>query len=452
MIDNGLKYLLLGFLLIAVLLLNINFISADPACEVCTEANCDYNEGIILMHISGSTNAHGALQSQSSFPSNQVVCCYEISEGSDTCTGDNKIIGLSSAVNAHSERPEYDSQDYEDHVCYEFFTSVIATDDPDFVPSDDYIPIISLSSATNTHIGSSSAYPRSSGGFVVYGIVGEGGGEDECSLQEAYWEKEGEKINETNNYVLSGISVGLVVEGNELCNGETIDFTIKEDTTQEIPSGGEISGETFSEGKADATWVSKYINLTDRPPRYFFTGDAGATIESGRDSDSLLTVYDESRSVDVNVCFDYTGYFEPPGSGNPENEKICVADPYEVAAATFPEIDCDSPGADCYCTWNSINDECEGAWETGLGTCIFGNQNITNECNEEPFGTMTFNWTATWDGSGLAPPECKSGPKTVECPAQIPLPFFGIYNFVAALLFIAAVYFVLSFRKLKKKK
>jgi len=429
------RFLLSGFLFITILLLNINFISADPACYVDTEANCNSNGDIILMRISGSTNAHGALESQSNFPSSLVVCCQEIEEGSYTCTGDNKIIGLSSAGNAHSERPEYN--DYGSDVCYEFFENTVATTTN---PEGDYIPIVSLSSGGNAHIGDSSAYS-----LVVYGIVGEGGGgSGECSLQDAYWEKAGERIDENNNYVLSGINVELVVEGTE-CDEETIDFTITEDSTSN--PGGEILGETFLEGRADPTWEAQYMELTvpeRRPPRYSFNGEVSGG--GSRVSDLLLTVYDNS-DLSVDICYDYTSYF---GEGNPENEEICDADPYDVAPASASGVDCDAPGINCSCTWES--DECISAWTTPDGTCFIENQEIENECDEEPVGTMTFSWEARWVGPLPVPLECEPDTKTVVCPAEIPLPFFGIYNFVAALLLIAAVYFVLSFRKLQKKK
>lgn len=433
---NSLKFLLLGFFLTEILFLNIGFTSADPACYIDTEFNCNSNEHTILMRISGNTNAHGALQSQSNFPSNLVVCCQEIGEGDYDCTEDNKIIGLSSAGNAHAERPEYDN--YGTHACYEFFSEIISAYNN---PGGDYIPIVSLSSNENAHIGSSSAYS-----LVVYGEVTEGAGL-ECSLQDAYWEKDGQRMNETNNYVSSGTSVELVIEGIG-CDEETIDFVIKEETTQEIPSGGEIEGETFLEGRADATWISQYMDVPNGPPKYFFTGEVpGITpIESG-----LLTVYnDDNTDPIVNVCDDYTTYF---GINNPENEEICLADPYEVAPNSVT-VNCDDPDITCFCTWD--NDECKGAWEIegeGGGICIYGEQKIINECEEDPVGTMIFNWTATWTGDPEnRPPECKSDSRAIECPAQIPLPFFNAYNFIAVLLLIAAVYFVLNFRKKKKGK
>jgi len=440
---NSLKFLLLGFLLTTILLLNISFISAAPACDIgYDEATCNSDGGVVLMRISGNTNAHGSLKSGPGFPSGRVVCCYDIPEGSDTCIGDNKIIGLSSLGNAHAERPEYDSQNYEDHVCYEFFNGAIATTTN---PGGDYIPILSLSSTGNSHIGSSSAYS-----LVVYGLVGEGGGgEDECSLQDAYWENDEERINETTNYVLSGTSVELIVEGTEECEGEIFDFIIKENIIEDIPSGGEISGEIFSGGEVNATWAAQYMDLENRPPRYFFTGESGTTIESGKDSASLLTVYNNDEPRIVNFCSNYTDYFSG-GVENPENEEICWRDPYEVAPASVPPgVNCDNTF--CYCIW--YNDECNGAYDTSEGTCIIEDQKIIEDCDEGTIGTMVFNWTATWTGDeGSRPIECKSGPKAIECPAEIPLPFFNAYNFVAALLLIAAVYFVLSFRKPKKRK
>ncbi len=446
---NSLKFFLSVFLLISILLLTLGFISAEPLCTVISSNNCN-SPNVVLMRISGNTNAHGALESQSNFPTNQVVCCQDIAVGSRTCLDDdedgipeNKIIGLSSSGNAHAERPEFDSQDYEDHVCYSSFSDVRGISDPDFVPGD-YIPILSLSSETNAHIGSPSAYPRSPSldHYVIYGLPSEGGGADECSLYDAYWEKGGLKVDETTNYVLSSISVGLVVEGNELCNGETIGFEITEDNTGD--KGSEVPEGTFSEGIAESTWISQYMDLTDRPPRYFFTGE----VSGGYSRDSgLLTVYDSDNSVDF--CSEYTDYFE---DNLEENEIICKYDPYE-AALNIEGADCEDPDTTCSCIWD--NDECKGAWGSETeGMCIIINQQCNEEeCGEGGSGVMTCSWDVEWTGPlGTQPPECKADTKFVDCPAQIPLPFFGIYNFLFALLLVAAVYFVLNLRKQKKRK
>jgi hypothetical protein len=80
-----------------------------------------------------------------------------------------------------------------------------------------------------------------------------------------------------------------------------------------------------------------------------------------------------------------------------------------------------------------------------IGRCVY-DEDTTDTCED---GLLTFSWTAAWiwelgkgpadDPEGLAG-QCQAEEKTIECPAQIPLPFFGIYNLIAALVIIAIIY------------
>ena len=40
----------------------------------------------------------------------------------------------------------------------------------------------------------------------------------------------------------------------------------------------------------------------------------------------------------------------------------------------------------------------------------------------------------------------------MQCPAQIPLPFFGAYNIIAALAAIAVIYVIIEMNRKKGKK
>lgn len=105
--------------------------------------------------------------------------------------------------------------------------------------------------------------------------------------------------------------------------------------------------------------------------------------------------------------------------------------------------------------------QCVGPEGAGpeVGTCIY-TQFTDDDCDD---GFLTFNWTAEWvwdeecdatcqtENSDLAA-QCADGQKTVECPAQIPLPFFNIYSFIAALIIIALIYVILILRKEKRKR
>jgi hypothetical protein len=56
--------------------------------------------------------------------------------------------------------------------------------------------------------------------------------------------------------------------------------------------------------------------------------------------------------------------------------------------------------------------------------------------------------TAADDTMGLEA-LCVPGSKTVECPAQIALPFFNVYNIAIAVVLIGLIYWVISAKTMK---
>jgi hypothetical protein len=133
-----------------------------------------------------------------------------------------------------------------------------------------------------------------------------------------------------------------------------------------------------------------------------------------------------------------------------------------------------------------IKDNFGGGGEEGflIGNCTY-TTNTIKECDEEPVGIYTASWDGTWrwgvnntgwsstnDCIANSPcdlasecvldgilyycdPEGKSGlctqggSTTIECPAQIRLPFFNAYGLIVSLLAIFAVYFLISRRHKK---
>jgi len=88
----------------------------------------------------------------------------------------------------------------------------------------------------------------------------------------------------------------------------------------------------------------------------------------------------------------------------------------------------------------------------GVGKCIYTQQSTGDTCDD---GFLSLSWTANWIWDPSNPThidpqnlqaKCVDGSKTVECPAQIALPFFGTYNIIAALVVVGLVYWVLSVR------
>jgi len=80
------------------------------------------------------------------------------------------------------------------------------------------------------------------------------------------------------------------------------------------------------------------------------------------------------------------------------------------------------------------------------GTCFI--TEITDDDCENGF--ITYSWEGTWTGeqNGSDYDTCVAGgERTVPCPAEIQLPFFGIYNFIITFMLIGLIYAFVIFRK-----
>lgn len=104
--------------------------------------------------------------------------------------------------------------------------------------------------------------------------------------------------------------------------------------------------------------------------------------------------------------------------------------------------------------------ECTGGQgDIKVGQCVYHEQDTTDNCDD---GFLTVDWIIewVWDPICNVDPNCKmtndakrlecvNGPtsRATDCPAEIPLPFFGFYNFVIALTSVGLIYWVLSLRK-----
>ncbi len=127
-----------------------------------------------------------------------------------------------------------------------------------------------------------------------------------------------------------------------------------------------------------------------------------------------------------------------------------------------------------------VTDQCYGGTVYDSGKCT-KIQESSDTCEDD--GYLSYSWTATWewnernnfsdpngdgdcsdigeeyvydDGACHLDPDrlfaqCVDGSNTVECPSQIPLPFFNWYNLIITILIIAGIYWLLKKVKLKKK-
>ena len=112
---------------------------------------------------------------------------------------------------------------------------------------------------------------------------------------------------------------------------------------------------------------------------------------------------------------------------------------------TGGSLSCDSS---CHFETSQCTGGIEGGGEVVIGTCTYFSETGDN-CDD---GFLSYSWTANWDGTPESKPlECIDGSKTIECPAEVQLPFFGIYNFIAVVLIIAFIYIILILRGKKLK-
>lgn len=128
----------------------ISFISAVNTCTIeSSETNCNnIAGGKVVMHLSGTTNAHGELKTQTNYA--PVLCC-NFGGGDIACSANNKIIGLSAPTNAHAERPENTIYDSSNNVCYDSLINCVGISAN---CDTSQIKVLKLSSPTNAHLES----------------------------------------------------------------------------------------------------------------------------------------------------------------------------------------------------------------------------------------------------------------------------------------------------------
>jgi len=102
-------------MIVVSIFLPVSYIYAALTCSVTTSALCT---DTVLLRMSGSSNAHAELPSQSTpVYDNNVVCCSGITGLSNSCAVSNKVtmIKLSGVTNAHIERNT--ESNYSENAC-----------------------------------------------------------------------------------------------------------------------------------------------------------------------------------------------------------------------------------------------------------------------------------------------------------------------------------------------
>jgi len=311
-----------------------------------------------------------------------------------------------------------------------------------------------------------------------------------CDLTSANW---------SSTEVEEGALVGMNVAGTD-CVDEALSFNIYRGSTSITTVYGVFPSSSWTAEPESSTPYYFIAKVVDNPSESVTSGGEDLLVTSGGvpdcDSVILCSHYETQSDCDSNVC--------------------------EIDAQnSVPNVDCNDPNIECSCVWD--DNECKGAWKgttegvcgdgvvntgetcdgsdwgpitgctnfdeftggtlscgadcrfdtsqcvspwgdgTEAGTCIYTEQVITNSCDDEPVGLMTFSWTAEWvwdpecdavcqAGNQNLAAQCVDGQKTVECPAQILLPFFNVYSFIATLIIIALIYTAIILLRKKKSR
>ena len=438
------KGFLFGILTLVVIFLTINSVNAGTLCA----------DDQIILRLSSATNAHGEVYNGAgNYP---IEICYDQIFGQTydtsanpnfrTCTGTNKVVGLSSSTNAHAEIPSL--SDYSTNVCYGDLVCNARTGG--CLTGENLV--LSLSTNTNAHLASDSSYP-------VNICCTPGAQPAQCTLTDASW-----SVNES----LAGQTVTLNVQGTN-CNGLEASFVVKEYDSGIFAADDNVNIEPqnayFDATGASTTWTAEWPDTGgEETPEYYFEAtlvSTGDTIKSGETDPLLLHVYNETpinwcQDNSITTCSDYPSrdYCESDG------------DWCQVASNSVPSnINCDDPNTLCACYWNETTSSCGPSWNAsssgnGIGTCQYTEVGTGDTCEDD--GQLTVNLIARWIWDEINNPShsdpqgfqalCSDTTITAACPAQIELPFFGVYNLIAAIVIIALIYWAVEMSNKKRKR
>lgn len=269
--------------------------------------------------------------------------------------------------------------------------------------------------------------------------------------------------------VFSGEEVDLEVFGTYECtSGDEISFEIYKKESGADESIEDLGGSNpnpvgFPSGDTQTSWTTQHHGSEDTSEYYFKVFlNGGSTDFDDEDGSGLLEVTRTNCSSGAILsCSDYT------------DEVTCNNDPCGMAYL-------ETESGQCAWVDNDDGGQCVFAYGvSGYGTCL-KTQVSTDDCSD---GIYESTWSGNWrwsasqtkyateaacltgeggtsgecvydltengwyfDPSGLSA-ACSGGQTIIECPAQIKLPFFNFYTFIATILFISGIYFVLGRKK-----
>ncbi len=412
-----------GILALVVFLFVVMFsygvLAEGESCYVTDRAACEAG-GYAVMGLSGTGNAHGELLNQSNY--NYVLCCNFA--GSTACNGNNTIIKLSSVTNAHAEIPTETT--YLNNVCYGELNCISTSQS---CASTAYpMPTFSLSSFTNAHIGSAGSYPIN----ICCSLPG-------VQPLSLFWSSDGTSEISSLDIVPGTTSVKAEIKGSGLSQGTNMNLSIFENDPILDDYITSVNAVVGVNGSATAEWTVTMGDLqktSDYAEFYFEMGNSKSNYLS-------LNVLNVSECNNIVICSDYS------------SQSMCQTDTCGVSSKNPPlNVSCNGFDSDCFCEWSS--NKCGFGFDTintetniTIGTCVF-DENSVDDCSD---GFLSYSWVTSWTGNPEdKPSSCADGSRVIECPAQVQLPFFGIYNVLLSIIIIIVIYLALNYRKTKRGK
>ena len=417
------------------------------SCSIIAKTDSAYDANKVLMGVSGLTNAHGELSTQTNY--GYVIQCDFA--GSTSCDGSNKVLRLSADTNAHAEVPSgtvYTTTD----ICYGDLSCVSTTTGS--CPVENPIEVLSLSEATNAHIGAFGDY----GTKICCSSTSEGSG-GAAGAATAIWTNGGEVAFSSVIIVPGTTKVKLLLKSYDVFDGTQVTFKIREQdntylTDDDIKS---ITAQVDANKRASATWLitQSDLNLASSGEEevglifYFEARDAENNLIITSGDLEIDGVLGQESCQDVLICGDYF------------QEDYCMSDICSTIEDSVPlSTDCTEELTSCFCAWDSEESACDAVVENfvfedgilqSLGQCVI-KANKDSDPNGCADGSITYTWDATWNGDPLKRPiSCTpTGGYTLSCPAEVQLPFFGFYNFIIALAFVMAIYLIANLKSKRR--
>ena len=477
---ENMKKVMLGFFLTVFL---IGIVSAAHEC------GNDVNQ--VILRLSGNTNAHGEIATESNYHGTGRAVCYAQTFGTQfvgivdrTCNGNSKVVlKLSSSTNAHAEGPAGTS--YGVSVCYTGLTCTLETGSC----TQGRREVVRLSAPTNAHLEMAGESNYANPSIVCCSIEGVAPPPPPPAGGRAYWaDVQGIEFN-NNDPVYQGVPIMLIAEGVPVST--KIDFEIfdkdliGDDNIRAIRQVGDVNGD----GKVETTVT---FNPTD-----FSKGIADESSENPLEIELYFIATGSSYSQQskqirllateppiVQGCAAYNNDVFVQGlSGSPTKEDACNGDiddqlkkdknynnVYNKAGCGGIYIDENGVEREvlCLCSWVPVNggssNECilsstlkelDDDPADPLKNCDFGICNIhstsPNGCFEgfeDIIVEAEFIDGTCTNTNDPAKEGCASYEDKVLCSSPtLELSFFGIGQFILSIGAIAIIYLFIIIRR-----